>query len=241
MNRRDLLNNETVGKAMAVSLYGAAVDASTSSQDGTRKSILSRSRGRPGDPGWPSGATWARLKRDVGGRLLELKSPFTHCGTKTVGAACSETLKHLEIPFYLGDKPELRQTSGWLDAWSSQPSAYAVAAVDFAHRHNLRLVIKGGEGHSYQGTSNAPDSLLVWIRNMNDIALHDAFIGEGCARSVLPQPAVTLGAGAMWIDVYNAVTNRGGRYVQGGGCSGAICRRRTVEPTRQSRYTWRSL
>jgi len=36
-----------------------------------------------------------------------------------------------------------------------------VAAVNFARDNNLRLVVKGG-GHSYQGTSNAPDSLLIW-------------------------------------------------------------------------------
>ena len=34
-------------------------------------------------------------------------------------------------------------------------------------RHRLRLVVKGG-GHSYQGTSNAADSLLVWTRSMYD-------------------------------------------------------------------------
>src|SRR5690606_19233165 len=32
-------------------------------------------------------------------------------------------------------------------------------------------------------------------------------------------PAVSLGAGAMWSDAYAAVTTRGGRYVQGGGCT----------------------
>jgi FAD/FMN-containing dehydrogenase len=34
-----------------------------------------------------------------------------------------------------------------------------------------------------------------------------------------PEPAVSLGAGAMWIDAYNAVTTERGRYVQGGGCT----------------------
>jgi FAD/FMN-containing dehydrogenase len=35
-----------------------------------------------------------------------------------------------------------------------------VAAINFARQKNLRVVIKGG-GHSYQGTSNAADSLLI--------------------------------------------------------------------------------
>src|SRR5262249_29496197 len=44
------------------------------------------------------------------------------------------------------------------------------------------------------------------------------FVGEGCSALQAPQPAVTVEAGAMWVDVYDAVTTRGGRYVQGGGC-----------------------
>src|SRR5262249_28213426 len=116
--------------------------------------------------------------------------------------------------------------SGWLGAWQSQPSVYAVAAettadivaaVNFAREHNLRLVVKGG-GHSYQGTSNAPDSLLVWTRHMNSVTLHDSFVAQGCQGKQAPQPAVSIQAGAMWADAYHAVTTKGGRYVQGGGC-----------------------
>ena len=59
----------------------------------------------------------------------------------------------------------------------SAPSAYAVAAkatadvvaaVNFARDNRLRLVVKGGE-HSYQGTSDSADSLLIWMRAMNAI------------------------------------------------------------------------
>jgi FAD/FMN-containing dehydrogenase len=110
-------------------------------------------------------------------------------------------------------------------AWTPSPSAYVVearqtsdvvAAVNFAREHNLRLVVKG-TGHSYQGTSNAPDSLLVWTRRMNDVTLHDGFTPLG--GEAAPSPAVTAAAGAMWIDLYDAVTTKAGRYVQGGGCA----------------------
>jgi FAD/FMN-containing dehydrogenase len=186
-----------------------------------------RSRVRPGDPAWPPASRWGELKRDVGGRLLKLESPFAGCGMTPIGAACSEALKHLKNPYYIGDQPALTQTSCWVDAWTSQPSVYAVAAestadvvaaVNFARDHHLRLVVKGG-GHSYQGTSDSADSLLIWTRHMNDVTLHDAFVGHGCAGNQAPQPAVTVAAGAMWIDAYDAVTTQGGRYVQGGGCT----------------------
>lgn len=188
---------------------------------------LSRSRVRPGDSAWPSASAWDRLKAEVGGRLTKLESPFANCAVTPVSAACNEALTVLKNPYAIGDEPALTQTSGWVDAWTSQPSAYAVAArstadivaaVNFARAHRLRLVVKGG-GHSYQGTSSSPDSLLVWTRHMNDVTLHDAFIAHGCAGSHPPQPAVTVGAGAMWSDAYAAVTTRGGRYVQGGGCT----------------------
>ena len=120
----------------------------------------------------------------------------------------------------------MTQTLGWIDAWATKPSVYAVAArnahdiaeaVNFARKNDLRLVVKGG-GHSYQGTSNAPDSLLIWTRHMNDIAMHTAFVPQGCERMLQPQPAVTLGAGTIWMQAYDAVTTKGGKYVQGGGC-----------------------
>ena len=91
------------------------------------------------------------------------------------------------------------------------------AAVNFARTNNLRLVVRGG-GHSYQGTSNAANSLLIWTRHMNAIVLHDAFAGAGCEGRAEPQPAVSIEAGAYWRQAYDAVTTKGGRYVQGGGC-----------------------
>ena len=223
MKRRDLLKALLATPLLPGLLSAGRVLAGTAAVTPARL----RLRPRPGDPGWPSAAEWDRLKREVGGRLLKLQSPFAGCGAGPVSAACDEALKHLDNPFYLGDQPALTQTSGWVDAWTSQPSAYAVAAestadvvaaVNFAREHHLRLVVKGG-GHSYQGTSDAPDSLLVWTRHMNEVSLHDAFTAHGCAGVQAPQPAVSIGAGAMWIDAYDAVTTRGGRYVQGGGCT----------------------
>ncbi|CAM5359404.1 FAD-binding protein [Rhodanobacter lindaniclasticus] len=220
MNRRDLLK-----AAFAASLLPLALSSVGRALAGTGAN-LSRllRRVRPGDPGWPEPAAWEALRQQVGGRLLKLQSPFAPGAT---AAARAEALAQIKNPFAIGDDPALTQTSGWLDAWASQPSTYAVAAestadvvaaVNFAREHHLRLVVKGG-GHSYQGTSNAPDSLLVWTRHMHDVALHDAFVGHGCAGSQVAQPAVSIGAGAMWIDAYDAVTTQGGRYVQGGGCT----------------------
>jgi hypothetical protein len=171
---------------------------------------------QPDTQGWPDASQWAQLKEAVDGRLSQVTLP---------DLSDPATQKLLTNPFYIGEQAGLTQNSGWLDAWQSSPSAYVVAAesaadvaaaVAFARRHNVRLVVKGG-GHSYLGTSNAPGSLLIWTRPMNTITIQDAFSPQGA--SVAPVPAVSVGAGCIWLDVYQAVTSGNGRYVQGGGCA----------------------
>jgi FAD/FMN-containing dehydrogenase len=185
-----------------------------------------QARVRLGDPEWPSEASWDQLDRDVGGRLIKVRSPLADCVGGSPDAACEQLFKELKNPYYLGDEVGLTQSLGWVGAWTSEQSVYAVAAkttqdvvaaVNFARTNNLRLVVKGG-GHSYQGTSNAADSLLIWTRHMNAITMHDAFVGAGCEARAEPQPAVSIEPGAYWQQAYDAVTTKGGRYVQGGGC-----------------------
>ena len=182
---------------------------------------------RPGDTDWPAPAAWDGLDRAVGGRLIRVKPLLADCETRPNTSGCDDVLRNLTNPYYLGEQPAGTQTSGWVDAWRSAPSAYAVpahktadvvAAVNFARAHRLRLVVKGG-GHSYLGGSSAADSLLVWMRPMDAVTLHDGFVGQGCAGRQPGVPAVSVQTGARWLPVYNAVTTRGGRYVQGGGCT----------------------
>lgn len=184
------------------------------------------SRTRPTDAAWPTPTQWQQLGRQVGDALIPVRSPLAACTASRDETACAALFKSLKNPYFLGDEVGLTQTLGWVDAWTSRPSVYAVAArhaqdvvaaVNFAREHNLRLAVKGG-GHSYQGTSNAADSLLVWTRRMNEMTLHDAFVPSGCEGRAPSTRAVTVGAGAIWSQVYDAVTTRGGGYVQGGGC-----------------------
>ena len=131
-----------------------------------------RSRVRPTDPAWPGAASWAQLKEQVGGSLIEVHPLFGACDSAPNGVDCLTALKNIDNPFYIGDQSGGTQVCGWFDAWTPAASAYAVkarnaadvaAAVNFARDNNLRLVVKG-TGHSYLGTSSAPDSLLVWTR-----------------------------------------------------------------------------
>ena len=145
-------------------------------------------RVRPSDADWPSAAEWQKLNDAVRRKVDQSESLFASCQVDRKSVSCVEALENMRNPFWLADQPAGTETSGWLDAWSSAPSVYAVAArdaadvaagVNFAREHRLRLVVKGG-AHSYQGTSNSADSLLIWTRKMNNILLHDSFVPKGC-------------------------------------------------------------
>src|SRR5215469_8813662 len=168
----------------------------------------------------------AALARQFGDRLLEVRSPLSACISDGAGTDCAAALSGLRNPYWIEDEPGGYHTAGWLGAYEPAHSACAVAvetaadiaaAVRFARDRGLRLAVKG-TGHDYLGRSRAPGSLLVWTHGMRDVSVHDAFTPTGAppgARTGIP--AVTVGAGARWLEAYRAVTARG-RYVQGGGC-----------------------
>src|SRR6266849_7437266 len=214
MNRRAFL--KAIGSAALLPILPRDLLASTNFR-----------RRRPSDATWPSQSAWKQLNDAVGGNLIPADFPLSLLKTDPTGAAAKLLAENIRNPYYIGDQPGLTQTLGWVDAWATKPSVYAVAAknardiaeaVNFARGNDLRLVVKGG-GHSYQGTSNAPDSLLIWTRHMHDITMHADFVPQGCKGSPTPQRAVTLGAGAIWMQAYEAVTTKGGAYVPGGGCT----------------------
>lgn len=112
---------------------------------------------------WPSHSAWKRLDDAVGGNLIPVDFPLSIFKTDPDSAAAKQLSKNLKNPYYAGDQAGLTQSLGWVDAWATKPSVYAVAArnandiaeaVNFARQNDLRMVVKGG-GHSYQGTSNA--------------------------------------------------------------------------------------
>ena len=214
MNRRAFL--KAIGTAALLPILPRRLLASTNFR-----------RRRPSDATWPSQSAWKQLNDAVGGNLIPVDFPLSVLKTDPDSAAAkrlSRTCRtHITSAISRGSR---RPWDGSMHGLP-KPSVYAVAArnahdiaeaVNFARENDLRLVVKGG-GHSYQGTSNAPDSLLIWTRHMDEIAMHPEFVPQGCEHTLQPQPAVTLGAGTIWMQAYDAVTTKGGKYVQGGGCT----------------------
>lgn len=218
MQRRSLLK-ALAGLSLTAGTAPAGLKAASAAK--------SRRRVRPYDAGWPTAAEWQELSKAVGGRLQPVSQPMAQCERDADGKLCASALENLRNPFFIQDQAGATETAGWVDGWTSAPSVYAVTAqsaadvaatVNFARAKNLRLVIKGG-AHSYLGQSNAPDSLLLWTKHLDKLELHDDFVPQGCGGKVKPVNAVSVGSGAKFIQLYDFVTTKHGRYVQGGGCT----------------------
>jgi FAD binding domain/Berberine and berberine like len=168
----------------------------------------------------------AELGRQFGSRAVAVRSPVQACVADGASAACAAALANLRNPFWIEDLPGGYHTTGWLGAYEPQHSTHAVAVqsaadiaavVRFARDRGVRLAIKG-TGHDYLGRSRSPGSLLVWTHAMREITVHDAFRPAGAPPGERGVPAVTVGAGTRWLEVYQALAPRG-RYAQGGGCT----------------------
>ncbi|KLO08170.1 FAD-binding domain-containing protein [Schizopora paradoxa] len=73
-------------------------------------------------------------------------------------------------------------------------------AFNFSQETGTVLSIKNS-GHDYKGRSSAPDSLALWVHNLNSISYDAKFVPEGCSSETTYQ-GVTSGTGASWQDVY---------------------------------------
>ena len=84
---------------------------------------------------------------------MKVRSPLALCAQAPSDVACGKVLKQLKNPYFLGDEAGLTQTLGWVDAWTFQPSTYAVAvrttedvvaAVKFARKHVCGSLSRAG-------------------------------------------------------------------------------------------------
>ena len=121
MNRRRLLQTMS-----ALPFIGSLFSAAAS---GARAPV---SRVRPGDQSWPSDKAWEELGRRLEGRLIKVSSPLAACVGAPSSDACAYLAKEIKNPYYLGDEVGLTETLGWVGAWTSRPSVYAVAAQSTA-------------------------------------------------------------------------------------------------------------
>ena len=103
--------------------------------------------------------------------------------------------------------------------------AQVAAAVSFARKNNIRLVIRN-TGHDILGRSAGYGSLQVWIRHLRQgITFQKAYqASDKCTKSSWTGSAFTIAGGYVWEDVYAQATAKNVIVVGGGdpsvGCIG---------------------
>src|SRR6185295_17218138 len=68
--------------------------------------VASRSirRARPSDASWPSSASWAKLKDEVGGNLVEVRPMFDSCAIESEAALCREATQYTKNPYWVASR-----------------------------------------------------------------------------------------------------------------------------------------
>ncbi|KAF9035121.1 hypothetical protein BJ165DRAFT_1615500 [Panaeolus papilionaceus] len=86
------------------------------------------------------------------------------------------------------------------------------AAISFSRNTSVPLVVKNS-GHDYKGRSAGIGSLALWTHNLDQLTFVPAFVPEQC--SAQPVTAITMGAGAMFINIYAFATQNNVTFVGG--------------------------
>ncbi|RWA11450.1 hypothetical protein EKO27_g3680 [Xylaria grammica] len=154
----------------------------------------------PGDAGWPSNKAWNRLNGTTGGKLIRgtplaepCYFPESSFGNQVCTSLAGNWTSPETYPFPVSGHG---CTLGNLAAYALEidSATTVVAGLKFARENNIRVSIKN-TGHDYTGRSN----------------------GQGYNSSFYTGPAVKVGAGVQFSELYAAAASRGLR-VAGGYC-----------------------
>ncbi|KAH9902821.1 FAD-binding domain-containing protein [Cubamyces lactineus] len=196
-----------------------------------------------GETCWPSPGEFHRLEQQLSQPLI-YPSPYARpCYVNATAPACTAVMNGWNDGNWRASQPGAMQSpnletytfaDGKVDACYLEASlgtpchqgSVSVAGVDartvddiqaaiaFASRHNLRLVIKN-TGHDYLGRSDGRGSFSVWTHNLKNITVHPTFRPSGGPHDDTYEFAMTLGAGVQWHEAY-AAANASGRTIVGG-------------------------
>ncbi|KAK4187718.1 putative FAD-linked oxidoreductase YvdP [Podospora australis] len=208
-----------------------------------------------GSPFWPSRFEWDSFNTSVSGRLIKPVPPASVCHPSWSSSlneqACMSVQDSWNKSEFHANDPVSVDFNNWTNdtclpssllscsdagypayVVNASSSLHVKAAVDFARKHEIRLVVKAS-GHDYLGRSSAPGALSIWVRYLHAgvVESHADFQPSGCNLS-LDTTAVTVGGGTLMKDLLNALQVDGlatvagaspdvaiGGYLTGGGHS----------------------
>lgn len=189
----------------------------------------------PGDACWPSAHQWDAFNKTLGGKLvatIPLASPCHNDDFEPFNNATCTTLQGewlLPQTHYVSSSSIMAPyfanrscdpfTGRDFECVIGTAVQYAVnvscasdvsAGIEFATKHNIRLVIRN-TGHDYNGKSTGAGSLGLWMHHLKDITFSD------WSDSYYTGKAIKMGAGVQGFEAYQAA-NASGLQVVGGEC-----------------------
>ncbi|KAH7886480.1 hypothetical protein F5I97DRAFT_1829115 [Phlebopus sp. FC_14] len=191
------------------------------------------------DPCWPSASTFAQLQSQVSQPLIyphptayacyPVSNPSGNCteveenymnGNWRSSMPGSMDTPYFETFIFANGTGTCSQGSVPVIGVDARSPADIQAAVNFAVKYNLKLVVKN-TGHDYLGRSTARGSFVVWTHNMKNITYSPAFVPLGAPANETDD-AVTLSAGVEWQEAYGTVNQYGRMMVGGISAGGSI-------------------
>ncbi|KAI9651087.1 hypothetical protein NHQ30_001124 [Ciborinia camelliae] len=186
----------------------------------------------PSDPAWPNQTVWDQLNQTVGGRLIRGVPLGQPCFVPQLDVAkCSKIKEDWVMLSPFEADPVNVMSPYWLNnscnpllgldnscvlgnlasyALNVSKAEEVIAGLRFARDNNIRLTIKN-TGHDFLGRSTGAGSLALWMHNLDGIA----FINY--SSPLYTGPAVHVGAGVRYSDLYPVASAKGYRVV-GGSC-----------------------
>ncbi|KAI0138180.1 FAD-binding domain-containing protein [Hypoxylon sp. NC0597] len=220
--------------------YGNAFSSQTRSRD--ERGYARACKAAPGSPGWPSSETWTSFNQSTGGKLLRGVAPGAVChprqpaynaeqcaivtsGWSTDDFHRNDPVSNLWQQFNndtcLPDPGAPCSPDGYPAYVVNATSAHDVKlALDFARTHGIWVVVKS-TGHDYQGRSQAPGALSIWIRHVGGLKNHTSFRPRGC-KFTIDGRAVTVGGGTAVGDIYDELGKINQTIVAGSGRSVSV-------------------
>ncbi|KAI0097223.1 hypothetical protein GGR51DRAFT_553255 [Nemania sp. FL0031] len=191
----------------------------------------------PGTAAWPSEESWTKFNTTLGGKLIKPGPPpgaVCHPGEPTFN---SDQCTIVTTAWGTYDFHQANPVSNMWEQFNNDTClvgpntpcsgagypAYVVNAttavdiklsLEFARENNVRVVVKSS-GHDFQGRSQAPGALSIWVHHMQSYKTHDnSFRPVGC-NFTIDTPAVTVGGGAQLGPIYEKL-DKINRVIVGG-------------------------
>jgi len=170
---------------------------------------------------WPSQREFAALQTQISQPILHPVPPPSACYPPgSPSGNCSDVIFHYTDGNWRADQPGASQNANFesfifpngtvdacylnvtlgipckqgnvppvgVDARSAQD---VQAAVLFAKRHNLRLVIKN-TGHDYLGRSAGRGTFMIWTHHFKDMNYSAMFVPEGAPNNSVPFEGIAI-------------------------------------------------